>query len=461
MPLFFDPLLPGSSRTNPLSHLDASRRQWLKAAAGSMLGISASPWLPDLARVVAADPKRRRHCILLWMAGGPSQIDTFDMKPKHDNGGEFREIHTSVPGVRFSEHLPTLAMHADQLAVVRSLSTREGDHARGTQLMRTGKAPGGQVAYPSIGASLSKSLHASDRLLPEYVSIGALPVFGGGGFGPGFLGPRYAPTNVGIISRTETDARTESEESVVDLGVKYLSAAVDVDAAQLARRRQLWATMQQGFLDRHPTPNAIAHNTVYHRAMEMMDNKAGEAFDLAQEGEATRARYGPGLFGQGCLLARRLVERGVPVVEVILGGNDIGWDTHQGNFTRVKSLSQELDAGWGTLMGELAERDLLADTTLLWMGEFGRTPAINNNAGRDHFPAAWSCVFAGGGIAGGQVYGETTSDGMEVADNKVEVGGVLATLCKALGVDPDQENETQDGRPIKIAEGDAIEPLLS
>jgi arylsulfatase A-like enzyme len=244
--------------------------------------------------------------------------------------------------------------------------------------------------------------------------------------------------------------------------VNYLAAAADVDARQLARRRRLWEAMQHGFLDGHPVANAVAHDTVYRRAMGMMDNKAGEAFDLSLENDEVRSAYGPGVFGQGCLLARRLIERGVPFVEVTLSGdNGIGWDTHQDNFTQVRRLSEQLDSGWGMLMTELSDRGLLEDTTILWMGEFGRTPAINTNAGRDHFPAAWTCVFGGGGIAGGQTYGKTTADGMEVADGKVEVGDVLSTLCTALGVPPETENDTSQGRPVKISEGISIDGILS
>ena len=438
-----------------MTRFELSRRRWIQATSASLLGIAGSPWLPDLARALAANPNRRRHCILLWMAGGPSQTDTFDMKPKHKNGGEFKEIATSVPGVRLSEHLPTLSKNVEHLAIVRSLNTREGDHARGTQLMRTGKPPGGPIPYPSIGASLAKEIRTLQNDLPDYVSIGTPPIFSAAAFGPGFLGPKYAPTTVGVTERPD------DQETPVELGVNYLSPASDVDAQQLARRRSLWESMQRGFIDSHPTANALAHDTVYRRAMGMMDNKAGEAFDLSQEDAIVREAYGPGLFGQGCLLARRLVERGVPFVEVTLGGEDIGWDTHTDNFNRVKSLSQQLDAGWGTLVKELADRGLLESTTILWMGEFGRTPAINPNTGRDHFPAAWSCVFGGGGIAGGQAFGKTTADGMEVADGRVEVGDILSTLCKALGVDPDVENETNDGRPIKIAEGTPIDAILA
>jgi hypothetical protein len=192
-----------------------------------------------------------------------------------------------------------------------------------------------------------------------------------------------------------------------------------------------------------------------------MNSKEAAAFDLSEEANEVREAYGRGPFGQGCLIARRLIERGVPFVEVTLGGGGLGWDTHQNNFPGVKSLSEQLDAGWGTMMTELKDRDLLRDTTFLWMGEFGRTPAINPNAGRDHFPDAWTCVFAGGGIQGGQAYGKTSADGTEVEEGKVGVGDVLATLCKAVGVDPDTENISQLGRPIKIAEGAPISDILT
>ena len=192
----------------------------------------------------------------------------------------------------------------------------------------------------------------------------------------------------------------------------------------------------------------------------MMRPEVGDAFDLSGEAEDVRRKYGPGQFGQGCLLARRLVERGVPFVEVGLG-QGLGWDTHVNNFKTLKTLLAELDAGWSTLMTELAERGLLDSTTILWMGEFGRTPQINGQAGRDHFPAAWSCVFGGGGIAGGQTYGRTSADGSTVEENQVAIGDVLATLSTALGVPPDNENTTPQNRPIKIAEGEPIKRILS
>jgi uncharacterized protein (DUF1501 family) len=225
----------------------------------------------------------------------------------------------------------------------------------------------------------------------------------------------------------------------------------------------LWEALQADFLESKGRPPAsLAQNTVYQRALQMMNSGASRAFDLSDEDAAVRDAYGRGQFGQGCLMARRLVEQGISFVEVTLGAQGTSsWDTHQGNFATVKTLSAELDKGWSMLLTDLKQRGLLETTTVLWMGEFGRTPNINGNAGRDHFPAAWSCVFAGGGIKGGQAFGKTSDDGMTVADGKVDVGDVLATLSQALGVPAGTENITPLGRPIKVAEGKPIEGILA
>jgi hypothetical protein len=433
-----------------------SRRDLLRATGLGLWGISSSGWLPLLADEVARHPARRRQCVLLWMPGGPSQIDTFDLKPRHANGGAFKEIATSVPGLGLSEHLPKLAAQAEHLAIVRSLSTKEGDHARGTYLMRTGHQQGGPIKYPAIGASLAKELGSEEAEVPNYVSISPYSFFSPASFGSGFLGPRYAPLTVG--AREETGGGPANRYA--QLGVDDLTPPAGVTARQAASRLDIWRSLQDEFVAQHRTASAIAHQTVYQRAVRMMKSETAKAFDLGEEPDKVRERYGRSRFGQGCLMARRLIERGVPFVEVALSNGGIGWDTHQDNFRMVQQLSEELDAGWGTLLAELSERGLLDTTTMLWMGEFGRTPRINNNAGRDHFPNAWSCVLAGGGLHGGQAFGRTSADGMTVEDGKVDVGDVLATLCAALGVDPSAENISEEGRPIKIAEGKPIEGIL-
>ncbi len=438
-----------------------NRRQLLQTAGMGILGYSASGWLPQLAAEVADNPQRRRQCVLLWMSGGPSQTDTFDMKPGHANGGEFQEIATSASGLRFSEHLPKLALHADKLAPVRSLSTQEGDHDRGTYMMRTGYQPRGPVRYPSIGASLAKELGDTSETSLNFVSISPYRTLNPAAYGSGFLGPKHAPLTVGAVDNGPVEA---PGEGYAELRVDDLEPARGVGKAQQTKRLELWRMIQNGFLATHRTASPIAHHTVYRKALNLMDSEVSKAFDVSQESDAVRDAYGRGRFGQGCLMARRLIERGVAFVEVSLGSLNAaaaGWDTHQNNFNSVKALSQQLDSGWASLMTDLQDRGLLENTTILWLGEFGRTPVINNNGGRDHFPRAWTCVFGGGGIRGGQAYGKTSADGGEVVDGKAQEGDVLATLCAALGVPPDHENISEQGRPIKITEGTPITEILA
>ncbi|MGD9855001.1 MAG: DUF1501 domain-containing protein [Planctomycetaceae bacterium] len=432
-----------------------NRRDCLRAASAAVGGLSLSGWLPLMADQLATDPRRRRHGILLWMSGGPTQTDTFDMKPGHENGGEFQEIETNVPGVRFSEHLPRLATHADKLAIVRGLSTKEGDHSRGTHLMRTGKPPMGTTRYPAIGAALSKELGSDELSLPRYVSIAPYRAFSQEAYGPGFLGPRYSPLVVGANDSGAIDKPGDGQYA--NLVVDAVQHAPGISDGQMNRRLELWDRLQTNFVKTHPGAAPAAHHTVYRSAVNLMQSDAASAFDLEREADDVRQKYGNGLFGQGCLMARRLIEQGVSFVEVSLNG----WDTHSNNFEAVQGLSEQLDNGWASLMEDLDERGLLESTTILWMGEFGRTPQINAQAGRDHFPSGWSCVFAGGGMAGGQAYGRTSPDGRMVEDGKMGVSDVLATLCAAVGVDPATKNISDTGRPLPIVDGSAVNALLA
>lgn len=443
-----------------------SRRELLRASALGLVGCSMSGWMPAFAAEAAGDPQRKRHCILLWMTGGPTQTDTFDMKPDHENGGGtggFKEVETSVPGLRFSEHLPKLAKQADQLAILRGLSTKEGDHGRGTFLMRTGHQPTGPIRYPTLGATLSKELGSPDADVPNFVSISPYRAFNQAAYGPGFLGPKYAPLTVGATNNFQQAQANPNDNSYAVLGVDDLAPPSSVSAEQIDGRIELWRSLQSDFLARRRAASPVAHDTVYQRAVKMMKSEAAKAFDLSQETEKVRDSYGRGRFGQGCLMARRLIEKGVAFVEVSLGGfgnGGLGWDTHNNNFSLVKNLSTELDNGWGTLMSELKERGLLESTTIVWMGEFGRTPKLNGSGGRDHYPNAWTAVLAGGGIKGGQAYGKTSADGMTVDEGKIDVGNVLATLATALGVDPKRQNVSEVGRPFRIAEGEPIKEVL-
>ena len=416
----------------PRSSLHLSRRDWLRLSAAGLAGYSMSGWLGTLSADAATDPKRRRSCILLWMNGGPSQMDTFDLKPGHANGGPFREIATAVPGIKISEHLPRLARHVDRLALVRSMSSKEGDHDLANYYVHAGYLKRGPIQYPTIGALVAKETGAESADLPTYVSIAPHRRLSSGAQTPGFLGPRYAPLIVG-----DGDTRDQS------LGVRNLTPHTGIGGEHIEARLRLVQQMQHEFVADHPSAAATSHQTAYQRAARLMRTSAGKAFDLDEEPAKLRDAYGRNRFGQGCLLARRLVERGVPFIEVSLGGkNGIGWDSHVNNFETVRDLSQVLDAGWATLVGDLKARGLLDSTLIVWMGEFGRTPTINPDKGRDHFPGAWTAVLGGGGIKGGQVIGKTSGGGEAIVQRPVSVPDMLATVCVALGVDPTKANQS-------------------
>jgi hypothetical protein len=421
-----------------------SRRDVLRLSMASALGVSFSGWLPRLARAAAESPAARgKSCILLWMSGGPSQTDTFDLKPAHANGGPFKERETAAPGVRISEHLPKLANEMKDLAIIRSLSTKEGEHGLATQLMLTGYQPRQQaVRYPCLGSLLSKELGRDDTDLPNYVSLSPVRMADAG-----FLGPNYAPLAVSGAS-DDPNARA-------NLTLEDLAPPRGRDAAALKNQFDILRFMEQEFAAQHAGDAVKAHAASYAKAMRMVESQARRAFELEEEKPELRDAYGRNRFGQGCLLARRLVERGVAFVEVTLAGtpnNVAGWDTHGDNFTQVKSLSDVLDPAWATLMKDVRDRGLLDTTMVVWMGEFGRTPKINPQNGRDHFPAAWSVVLGGAGIKGGQAIGRTSPSGEEVADRPVAVADLYATICRGLGVDHTKQNISPEGRPIGLVD---------
>ncbi|HKB38925.1 MAG TPA: DUF1501 domain-containing protein [Gemmataceae bacterium] len=437
-----------------------SRRDWLRFTSAGVASCCVSGWFDALANDAAAHPKRKKACILLWMTGGPSQMETFDMKPGHVNGGPFKGIPTAVPGIRISEHLPRIARHMDQMVLVRSMSTKEGDHTRATHYLRTGNLPQGPIQYPALPALVSKELGDESAALPNSVSIAPFKFFSPAAHGPGFLGPKYAPL---VVGETAPYNGTGATGTVYDqsLKVKNLDLPSGVTPRQRDARVELLAEMQGEFAARHPGVASASNQTAYARALRLMRSEAVKAFDLDREPAALRDAYGRNQFGQGCLLARRLVERGVPFVEVTLGGVNgeafvpFAWDGHTQIFDNIKSLSGTLDAGWATLMMDLKARGLLDSTLIVWMGEFGRTPKINPQNGRDHYPNAWTTVLSGGGIKGGQVVGKTSPDGSTVEERPVAVIDFLATICLALGIDPRKENMSDIGRPIRIVDKSA------
>ncbi len=324
------------------------------------------------------------------------------------------------------------------------MSTKEGDHGRGTYLMRTGVMPSAAgIQYPSIGALLSRELGDNTSELPNFISVAPQRFFSQDAYGPGFLGPQHAALIVG-------DNQFNNNAPNIDqvLKVQDLAKPKTIDDATSAARIDMLRDMQEEFAASRPGAVSKSHSAAYDRAVRLMQSESGKVFDLTEEKDATRDRYGRNLFGQGCLLARRLVEKHVPFIEVTLGN----WDTHGNNFDLVKGLCGTLDAAWSALMTDLKERGLLETTTIVWMGEFGRTPKINQGKGRDHYANAWSTVIAGGGVKGGQAIGKTSKDGTTVEDRLTTSADLMATVCKVLGLNPEKTNMSNVSRPIPLAD---------
>jgi hypothetical protein len=418
--------------------LNLSRRDWLKLSAAGVSAVSLSGWLQVLASRAAQTPTKHKSCILLWMDGGPSHKDTFDLKPGTKDGGEFKPISTAVPGIQISEHFPKFAQVMNHAAILRGMSTSEGAHPRAKYYLHTGYKEGqGGLNYPSLGSLVSAEIGKPDGPMPNYVSIGARS------YGAGFLGIHHAPLLVADPAR----------------GVENLKPLVN--GSHFDDRLGLLHEMESAFYREYKAEASADHWTTYQRAVTLMQSKEAKAFDLSLEPSSVRQAYGSSRFGDGCLLARRLVEAGVSFVEVTLGG----WDTHQNNFERVKQLSQQCDPAMAALVNDLKQRGLLDSTLIVWMGEFGRTPRINQRGakpGRDHYPRAWSSVLIGGGIKGGQVIGKTDKEGATVVERPISALDFLATICELLGINWKKQNNTPIGRPIRIVDKGAtpIKELL-
>jgi hypothetical protein len=407
---------------------EKTRRDFLKLSAAGVFAPALSGWLPVLAKAAAGKKSPAKSCILLWMDGGPSHKDTLDLKPESKGAGTFKPIKTAAPGIEISEHLPKIAQVMDRGILVRSMTTPEGAHARAKYYMHTGYREGqGGVTFPSIGSIASKELGNAEGAMPNYVAINSRS------FGSGFLGPKHQPLLITDPNR----------------GVEDLKAIVG--GSQFDNRIGLLDKMEQAFHREYGADVITDHKTTYERAVKLMQSKEAKAFDLADEPAANKARYGTGRFAEGVIMARRLIEVGVPFVEVNLGG----WDTHQDNFNRVKTLSAQVDSPLAALVNDLKERGRLDSTLIIWMGEFGRTPNINTRGampGRDHYPRAWSLAMFGGGIKGGAVIGQTDKEGASVTDRPTTAQDFLATVCELMGIDHTKKNDTPNGRPITIVE---------
>lgn len=423
---------------------DKTRRDFVKLSAMGVFGASVSGWLNVLAahagNTAANSKAKAKNCILVWQDGGPSHKDTWDLKPESKGAGEFKKIKTSAPGIEISEHLPKLAQWMNQGVVLRGMSTAEGAHPRAKYNMHTGYREGqGGVIYPSIGAIASKELGRADSTIPNFVTIGNRS------YGSGFLGPKHQPLQV-----------TDPTKGVQDL-------AALVGAGQFENRVSLLQELEAAFYHDYQADSINDHKTTYARAVTMMKSKEAKAFDLSAEPSASRAKYESDNFSQSLLMARRLVEVGVPFVETNLGG----WDTHQDNFGKLKNtLLPKIDGGVSTLLADLKERGLLDSTLVIVMGEFGRTPNINargDKPGRDHYPKAWSLAMFGAGLKHGTVYGKTDKEGATVEEGKTNAMDFLATVCTLLGIDYTKENETPTKRPVRIVDkaGKAIKDIIA
>lgn len=431
---------------NFLSNIDPiNRRRFVEYLAKTMLGVSV---LPSVARSAMAAPapsasastKGGKKLIYLFMQGAMSHMDTFDLKPGHENQGSTRGIATSVPGLQISEHLPTLASQMQHIAAIRSMTTLTADHEQGTYLMRTSYKEIATERHPSLGPWMQKFRGRQNKSLPDTVLIGAEARHPSNGF----FDPTYSPLPIGDPNR----------------GLENTTAPEYLKEDEFDKRMKLIDGFDKKFRDKFAVRKVQSYTDYYAEAVSLLTSGELKAFNLNEEKPADRERYGNTYFGQGCLLARRLIEANVQCVEVMFGG----WDMHQVIFAdqNMPQRGRELDRAVGNLIKDLSERGLLKDTVIALTSEFGRTPKINYNSGRDHHPAVFSSFLAGGGIKGGQLFGRSDASGSIVEENPVYPADFNATIATALGLPTDQIVHSPSGRPFKVAhDGNAVRGVLS
>lgn len=416
------------------SNHQLTRRGVLKClaatGAGVQLGGLGAAYNPAWAEALRG---QHRQVLLIWLAGGSSQMETWDPKPGVKTGGPFRAIATNVEGIQISELMPRSAQRTDRLAIVRSLDTRIGDHGGAADLMDTGRPREPQLIYPDWGTVISRELAQADSPVPDYVSL-FLATEGHRRPSTGFLGGRYAAMHLNKSLRPDN-----------------LDALDDMSDVDLAQREHLRDFLSRRFQRGRDTSSLRGFNQAYARVRGLMG--CDKLFDLEQEPQSVRDRYGSTDFGQHALIARRLLEAGVPMVKVARAW----WDSHHDNFESHRELVTEFDRVFNTLLDDLQQRGMLHDTLVVVLSEFGRTPEINKDMGRDHFADAWSCAMAGCGIRGGTVHGKTDPLGKTVVDGKVGAGEILATIYQAVGIDPKMEYHVGP-RPVPLAP-EGAEPI--
>jgi hypothetical protein len=407
-----------------------SRRAFLgtTAAATATLAADMSQLnalaAPDLAKTLKSNQKR---VILLWLAGGASQLETWDPKPGTDTGGPFRSIQTDVPGLRISELMPKMAQRMKYTTTIRGLDTKNGDHGSGAKLMMRGRRDEANLKYPDLGAVIAREMGRIESKVPDYVTFYTQTE--GRGFAPGdsgFLGARYAPMELTTNNEPEF--------------IKRLDGITQLDHQQRADLRTL---LGKQFTQGRASSTLASHNQAYDRVRGIMASDT--LFDITKEPMSIRDKYGPTQFGEQALIARRLVEAGVPFVRVARAW----WDSHGQNFETHQEMVPELDHVMATLIDDLKDRGMLDDVMIITLAEFGRTPRINASLGRDHFASAWSSTMTGGGAKGGAVYGKTDEEGHKVIDEMVDAGSLFATIYRFLGIDP-HKNYYVGSRPVPL-----------
>ncbi len=421
---------------NDCRHCSLGRRDFIRIAMG---GAAATALAGRFYRPAFAmtKPAKAKAVILLWMQGGPSQIDTFDPKPGVETGGPFKAIDTKTPGLQISEHLPQLARVSDKFSVIRTLNSKDPNHDTARYLLHTGYRTDPTVEHPHLGSLIVHELGTKAEGLPGCITVGKDATVGSG-----YLPPELAPL---IVEK-------------IDKPLEDLKSPAGVTTFRLQDREQLLWAQNDGFRAGHPDGRVESQRKAYEQAFRLIRSPHLKAFDLSQEPDDAKKLYGTAPFGKACLMARRLVEAGVRFVEVTLAD----WDTHADNFNRSKGLMQQLDPGMSGLIADLDRKKMLEETLVVWMGEFGRTPRVNGGQGRDHFTRNFCAAVAGGGLAGGRVIGRTDRLGLEPAERPVSVQDLFATIYGQLGVDSQKKFMTPVGRPIKALEGgEPVKELLS
>ncbi len=416
------------------------RRSFVTYAAQATLGVSLFPNLDQAVMAQSVSGAKAKRLIYLFMAGGMTHIDTFDLKPGHPNQGSTQAISTKVPGCQISQHLPTLASQFDKLAVIRSMNTQTADHEAGEYLMRTSYDPIATERHPSLGPWIQKFLGRQNKSLPDTVMISAPARHPS----CGFLDPSFSPLPIGDPNR----------------GLENTQSPGYLTEASFETRMELINLFDKKFRSKFQDKQVSAYNDLYTEATSLLTSGDLKAFDLAEEKADVRDRYGRDAFGQGCLLAKRLIESNVRCVEVTCGG----WDMHSAiyNSGALPSRAAIIDRAIGNLLQDLAASGLLDETLVVLATEFGRSPGLNYNAGRDHHPAAFSTVLAGGAIRTGQFYGKSDAAGHSVESDGVTPSDLNATIAAALGLPLEQEVFSPTGRPFKVAhDGTPIRSLLA